>query len=161
MATDEQLMRQLGPLRNSVTVIIGIGNTLKADDGAGPLVCQRLKGKISAELINAGSVPENYIEPIVKKAPQNLIVVDAADFKARPGTIRILQIEDLKSSAISTHALSPQLFTDVISQQIPVKIHFIGIQPQQVGFGKGVSAPVSRAIQQLSGILKRVFPRAQ
>ena len=68
MGTDEQLFEQLNKLRDSATVIVGIGNTLKGDDGAGPLVCQQLRrAKVCAGLIDAGTVPENYIQPIIKK----------------------------------------------------------------------------------------------
>ncbi len=67
MGYNKELSEQLNKLRNSATVIIGIGNTLKGDDGAGPLVCEQLSGKVCAELIDAGTVPENYIQTIIKK----------------------------------------------------------------------------------------------
>jgi len=66
MSTDE-LFEQLNKLRGSKTVIVGMGNVLKGDDGAGPLICQQLNGKVCAELIDAGTVPENYIQTIKKK----------------------------------------------------------------------------------------------
>jgi hydrogenase 3 maturation protease len=87
---DKQLYEQLRKFRGSRTLIVGIGNILKADDGAGPLVCEQLgRAKVCADLIDAGTVPENYIQPIIKKAPQNLLVIDAIDFGASPGTIKI------------------------------------------------------------------------
>jgi hydrogenase 3 maturation protease len=85
MGTDEELFEQLNKLRGSKTIILGIGNTLKGDDGAGPAVCERIAGKICAEVIDAGTVPENYIQSIIKKAPQNLIIIDAVDFKSSEG----------------------------------------------------------------------------
>ena len=95
MGTDENVLKQLKKLRGSKTVIVGIGNILKGDDGVGPLICQQLhNNQICAELIDAGTVPENYIQPIVRKAPQNLIVIDAIDFGAAPGTINIFDWPD-------------------------------------------------------------------
>jgi hydrogenase maturation protease len=68
MGTDENVLAQLKKLRGPKTVIVGIGNILKGDDGVGPLICQQLRGnEICAELIDAGTVPENYIQPIVHK----------------------------------------------------------------------------------------------
>ena len=157
MGTEEQLCERLNKLRNSATVIIGIGNTLKGDDGAGPLVCEQLKGKICAEVIDAGTVPENYVQPIIKTAPQNLLVIDAIDFGASPGTIELFAAEQLNSSVFSTHALSPRLFVDVISQQIQVDVYFVGIQPAQTRLGQPVSAPVGEAIQQLVDTLAQIF----
>ena len=160
MGTDQELFEQLNKLRDSATVIVGIGNTLKGDDGAGSLICQQLKGKIYAELIDAGTVPENYIQPIIKKAPQNLLIIDAIDFGAPAGTIRIFRPEQLDPSVISTHALSPRLFVSMIRQSIEVDVYFVGIQPAQIGLGQSISGQVSQAIRRLICILTEIFPPA-
>jgi hydrogenase 3 maturation protease len=158
MSTEQSLLKQLKILRNSRTVIVGIGNILKGDDGAGPLVCQRLKeAKVRADLIDAGTVPENYIQPIIKKGPQNLLVIDAIDFGAKPGTIRLFRPEQLSSHIISTHSLSPRLFVDMICQNVSIDVYFIGIQPAQVQLGQPVSQQVNVAIQQLSEVLTKLF----
>lgn len=159
MGSDQSLIEQLNDLRDSATIILGIGNILKGDDGAGPLVCEQLTAaKISAGLIDAGTVPENYIQRIIKKAPRTLLVIDAIDFGAEAGTIKIFEAQQLNSHVISTHTLSPRLFVDIIRQSIQVDVYFIGIQPAQTQLGQSVSAAVSRAIEQLSGVLAEVFP---
>ena len=155
----KQLLEQLSKFRGSKTLIVGVGNTLKADDGAGPLVCQQLREvRVCAELIDAGTVPENYIQPIIKKAPQNLLVIDAIDFGASAGTINIFKPEQLNSLVISTHTLSPRLFVDMIRRDIKVDVYFIGIQPAQTELGEPISIEVSRAIQQLTDTLTEIFP---
>ena len=159
MGTEKQSLEQLSKLRGSRTVIVGIGNTLKGDDGAGPLVCEQLRqAGVGAELIDAGTVPENYIQLIIKKAPENLVVIDAMDFGALPGTIGIFNPEQLSSSFISTHVLSPRLFADIVRQSIEVNVYFIGIQPAQTQLGQSPSPQVSRAIKQLSQTLTEIFP---
>ena len=158
-AMDKQLFEQLRKFCGSRTLIVGIGNILKGDDGAGPFVCERLERvKVCAELINAGTVPENYIQQIIKKAPKNLLVIDAIDFGALPGTIRIIKPEQLNSNVISTHTLSPRLFVDMVCQNIKLDVYFVGIQPAQVQLGQSISPQVSQAIQQLSLALTEVFP---
>ena len=158
MSTEQSLLQQLNILRNSTTVIVGIGNILKGDDGAGPLVCQQLKhAKICADLIDAGTVPENYIQPIIKKAPRKLLVIDAIDFRATPGTIRIFEPDQLNSHVISTHSLSPRLFVDMVCQNVSVDVYFVGIQPAQMLLGQSVSPEVNLAIQQLSEVLTQIF----
>jgi len=161
MATDEQLFDQLNKLRTSMTLIVGIGNTLKADDGVGPLICQQLAGKVSAELINAGTVPENYIQPIIRKTPQNLLVIDAIDFGGSAGEIRIFKPSQLNSIIISTHTLSPDLFVNMIRREIKVDVYFIGIQPAQTQLGQSVSPPVSQAAKRLINTLAEIFPSGE
>ncbi len=159
MGINEQLLQQLNKLRGSKTLIVGIGNTLKGDDGAGPLVCQQLRcAKVCAELIDAGTVPENYIQTIIKKAPQNLLIIDAVDFGASPGTVKVFKPEQLNSLVISTHTLSPHLFVDMVCQNIKVDVYFVGIQPAQTQLGQSVSPQVSQAVQRLSHILTGIFP---
>jgi len=158
MNTEQELLEQLDPLRDSATVIVGIGNTLKGDDAAGPLLCEQLAGKVSAEVIDAGTVPENYIQTIARKKPQTLLIVDAMDFGAEPGEIGLFKAEQLGSAAISTHTLSPRLFVDLIRRDVEIDVHFIGIQPVQTQLGKPVSAQVAEAIKRLSHILAGVFP---
>lgn len=159
MATDEQLIRQLNKLSGSATVIVGIGNTLKGDDGAGPLVCERLqKLGTSAELIDTGTVPENYIQPIIEKAPQNLLIIDAIDFGASAGEIRIFKPEQLNSLVLSTHTLSPRFFVDMVRRDIELEVYFIGIQPAQTMLGQSVSDPVSEAVHRLIHTLIEIFP---
>jgi len=158
MGADQQLFEELNKLRDSATVIVGVGNTLKGDDAAGPLVCRQLGGKVRAELIDAGTVPENYIQTIIKKAPQNLLIIDAVDFGARPGTINIFKPEQLNSSAFSTHTLSPRLFAEMVCKDIDADVYFVGIQPAQTQLGESQSAQVSQAIQWLARALSEIFP---
>jgi hydrogenase 3 maturation protease len=158
MSDEKSLLEQLSIFRDSATVILGIGNVLKGDDGAGPLVCQKLKdAEICAEVIDTGTVPENYIQTIIKKAPQNLVIIDAIDFGNEPGTLKVFKPEQLSSHVISTHSLSPRLFIDMICQNIRVEVYFIGIQPAQMQLGHPVSSQVNLAIEKLSEVLKRVF----
>jgi hydrogenase maturation protease len=167
---DKQLFEQLRKFRGSRTLIVGIGNILKADDGAGPIVCEQLgRAKICADLIDAGTVPENYIQPIIKKAPQNLLVIDAIDFGASPGTIKIFEPRQLNSHTISTHTLSPRLFVDMVCQSIKrapalresLDVYFVGVQPAQIQLGQSVSPQVSQAIKKLCRALTDIFPPKQ
>jgi hydrogenase 3 maturation protease len=159
MGTEEEPLRQLNKLRGSKTVILGIGNVLKGDDGAGPLLCQKLlKAGISAEVIDAGTAPENYIQSIIKKAPQSLLIVDAIDFGAPPGDVQIFRPKKLSSLVISTHTLSPRLLVDMICKSIEVDVHFVGIQPAQTQLGQPITPQVSQALQKLTDVLTEVFP---
>jgi len=157
MGTNRLLFKQLSKLGGQKTVIVGAGNTFKGDDAVGPLICEQLAGKVSADLIDAGTVPENYIQPIIAKAPQNLLIIDAIDFGASPGTINIFKPEQLNSMIISTHVLSPRVFVDMIRQNIKVNVYFVGRQPVQTTFGQSLSTQVSQAAKWLVDTLGEIF----
>jgi hydrogenase 3 maturation protease len=155
---DKQFLKQLNKLHGSKTLIVGIGSLLKGDDAVGPLVCQQLAGKTCAGLLDAGTVPENYIQPIIEKTPQNLLIIDAIDFGASPGTIRVFKPEQLGSLVVSTHTLSPRLFVDMICRNVKVDVYFVGIQPAQTQLGQSLSDRVSQAVRRLTQTLSEIFP---
>lgn len=158
MGAEKVLFNTLNTLRGSPTVILTIGNSLKGDDGAGPAVYQNLaQTTINARLIDAGTVPENYIGPIVKAALPNLVIVDAVDFGGSSGQIKLFSTEQLASVALSTHVLSPNLFIDMIRAQLDVDVFFVGIQPAQTNLGQSLSPAVSEAVKQLCDMLAEIF----
>jgi hydrogenase 3 maturation protease len=158
MSLDRQLAECLRPLRGSRTVILGIGNTLKGDDAVGPLVCARLASHVSATVIDAGTVPENFLRPILDARPENLLIVDAIDFAGEPGQMRVLRADEMSAFAFSTHALSPHLFLDLLHQEIDVKVYAVGIQPSHTELGEPVAAPVRESTERLADVLIETFP---
>ena len=157
MTTSDELLSKLSQFKDSNTIILGIGNTLKGDDGVGPIICQQLLDKISVEVIDAFTVPENYIGYITKKAPDNLIVIDAIVFDAQPGTIKIFKPDALNTISLSTHSVSPRLFVDMICQDADTKVYFIGIQPTDTSLGEPLSGPVKKAADLLVSVLTELF----
>jgi hydrogenase 3 maturation protease len=153
MGTEGKQREQLRKICERKTLVVGIGNTLKGDDGAGCFVCERLQDSCPGLVIDAGTVPENYIGPIIERRPEVLVVVDAIDFGGTAGEIRIFKPEDLSSAAISTHTLSPRLFLDVIYKSIEVEVWFVGIGPGQTVLGEGLSKEVEEAVEVVAGIL--------
>jgi hydrogenase 3 maturation protease len=157
MDIHDSLREQLSKICKPHTLIVGIGNTLKGDDGAGALICQRLKDIDPEQVIDAGTVPENYIQPIIKKAPKVLLIIDAIDFGASAGAINIFRPDQLSSLAVSTHTLSPRLFVDVICKSISPEVYFIGIQPGQTVLGRPLTPEVEQAVKSLTEILRTIL----
>lgn len=154
MGADDEICEQLKKIRGRSILVIGIGNTLKGDDGAGCIVCEQLKDTFSEWVIDASTVPENYIGPIIDKKPEVLLVIDAIDFGGSAGEIKIFSPDELSSAVFSTHTLSPRLFVDVICKSIPVEVWFVGIQPGRTALGEGLSGQVEKAVGVVAGILK-------
>ncbi len=158
MTNDKESLKPLRTLGGKRTVIIGMGNSLKGDDGVGPFVCDELSKKaLTADIINAGTVPENYIQRIIKKEPDALLVIDAIDFGGEAGQIRLLRPEQLNRSVFSTHTLSPHLFIEMIQQSKKVDVYIIGIQPKQIKLGEGISKEVRQPAEELVSELAEIF----
>jgi hydrogenase 3 maturation protease len=151
------LLGQLGKFIPAETVIVGIGNILKGDDGAGPKFCNVLRGKIASEVIDAGTTPENYIGKIVRISPKKLLIIDAIDFGASPGTLRLFGKQNLQKFTLSTHCLSPHLFVQAITAEIDSEVFFIGIQPAHFHLGRDLSKQVAGAVAALANEIRRNF----
>ena len=161
MGVDQHLLESLARWQDSRVVILGVGNTLKGDDAAGPLVCERLSGRVSATVIDAGAVPENYIGPVLEALPDVLFVVDAVDFGGRPGQIRVCMPEEIRGFAFSTHALSLHLSIDLIRRERKLEVYLIGIQAGRTKLGDCLSPAMQEAVEALADTLTQLFRPSQ
>ena len=155
----EQLRERL---KGKKTVILGIGNSMRGDDGVGPALIERLQGKVSATLIDGGEVPENYLGPIEAAKPEAVLIVDAADLRASPGDVALIEIEQLAQTGISTHNASLGLFASVVQSLTGADILVLAVQPEFNSFGAGMSEAVERTLEWLEEALEGIFtfPRA-
>jgi len=130
---------------------------LRGDDAAGVEVIRLLKkrGKTNATLIDAGTVPENYLNKISKTNPDIIIFVDAADMEQQPGTVRELNSEDLGCFSFSTHSGSLSLVIDFLKQETKADIRLIGIQTERRNVGAEMSKQVKQAINLLLPVLEK------
>lgn len=137
--------------------IVCIGNTLKGDDGVAIELYQKLTGKINAELIDAGTVPENYIQRIIKNEPQMIVLIDAVNFGGSAGQVQVFNPEQIPEVATSTHVMSLWFFSDILKRESNSRMFLVGIQPQQLELGSGLSKPVGEAVEQLSRLFIELF----
>jgi len=138
-------------------VILGVGNPLKGDDGFGPELVKRLKGRVSAELIDGGTAPENYLEVIANLKPDTIMVVDAVHFDGSPGELRLLRSEDILSAELSTHKLSPKVLMDFLSQRCSADIFMLAVQPRSIEFGAEMNSEVKRKVERLEVLLSETL----
>lgn len=141
------------------TAVVGIGNILRGDDGLGPKLIESLRGeKINAVLFDCGTAPENYILPILSTSADTIIFVDAADFGAPPGDIKILDADKISLASFSTHSPSPRLFIDLLKTgRDDLNIFFIAIQPKSAVLGENLSEETRSSVEFLKAILVEIF----
>jgi len=131
-------------------VILGIGNNLRSDDGAGSLLASRIKDKVPYIVYDAGPNPENYLGKIIKDHPDNIVIIDAADFGGRPGEVRELEGDEIKTvNLFSTHNASLSLTINYLKNDLSADIIILAIQPGSISFGDSLTPEVKKALDNL------------
>jgi len=135
------------------TVIVGMGDKMKGDDGAGCFaaeILQKEMHKSSIKVINAENAVENYLGIIEEFKPDTVVIIDAADFGGNPGDIKIMGREEIAETTSSTHTFSLPLIIRHISSETGAKCTVIGIQPKTTAFGEELSPEVHNSVLRLT-----------
>ncbi len=133
--------------------IIGVGSELRGDDALGMGIARRLAKRISnpnCQILEAGNAPENFTSALRRHQPKLVLIVDAAQMEAPPGTVRWLTTEELANLPASTHALPLNLFAHYIQQEIGCQVALIGIQPAQTDLRAPLSPFLKRVTREIS-----------
>lgn len=133
--------------------ILGVGNRHRRDDGIGSLIAKRLAGRLSAQAIDAGTVPENYLEKVARSRPDAVLFVDAVDFGGDPGEWRVLDPGALALGGLSSHALSLRMAAEYLSARTQAHVALLAVQPADVGAGTELSGKVSQTMEFLEETL--------
>jgi coenzyme F420 hydrogenase subunit delta len=133
-------------------VITGCGNPLFADDGFGPAVVEelfKLELPDNVKVIDAGLGGPHFIFTLIDpEVTRRLIVIDIADFGAKPGELAQFRVEDLPAGSYRD-AHSWDLTEPLQRLKDLVDITVIGCQPKHVTapeFELGLTEEVSNAI---------------
>ncbi len=133
--------------------LLGIGNRLAQDDGVGPWVAQRMS-TLGWDVYQAGATPENIVGKLAQSAPDMLVVVDAAELGLPPGSFRRLSWDATPCMLSSTHGLPLTFLLSLIRERVS-ELVMIGVQPQSIEPGEGLTARVSTAADELVELLSR------
>ncbi len=138
-------------------MLLGIGNTLRRDDGVGNYIAHRMEGT-GWTAVDCGTVPENFTSVVRRSHPDLLVFVDAGRMGIPPGEFRRVPKEEIEDVSIGTHALPLSHLIDFLADAAET-ILFIGIEPENVRDGEGLSEPVIEGAERLITMLKkeRVF----
>ena len=138
------------------TVVIGLGNPLMGDDGLGLAALSRL-GAIwdlpdGVELVDGGTWGMNLL-PVIEDAAR-VLLVDAINVGAPPGAPIVLPRERLPryfATKLSPHQIDLRevLALAELRGRLPEQTTAIGMQPQAVTFGAGLSEALSRQLDPL------------
>lgn len=142
-------------------LLVGVGNTLRRDDGVGLLLVRLLRTRLPPHVrVLESSGDLTRLLPTLAKA-QRVVIVDAVDAGAPPGALLRLPIEphaaspqtDLPRTA-STHGLSlAALLALAASLGHAPRVDLYGVQGADFGWGEGLSAPLAARLEEIADAL--------
>ena len=144
-------------------VVLGVGNRNKGDDGAGSIIAERLAGRGLQGVFDCGGVPENYVSRVARLQPAQVVFIDVVDFGMPPGSIELFGGERLGVQSASTHSGGLSPIMDFLRGSCDAFCWVLAVQPEQVGFGQGLSHAVQKAVDAIasSEVWSKVSPGAQ
>lgn len=136
-------------------LVLGIGNTLLQDEGAGVHAVSRLKeryGEVGGvEFVDGGTLSFTLAAGI--GAADALIVIDAADLNDTPGTVRVFLDEAMdrylgsnRKCSVHEVGLLDLMAVACLTDSLPRRRALIGIQPQRIDWSDMPSEVVAAAL---------------
>ncbi len=143
-------------MQPALVTVIGIGNRLFGDDGAGVHVVDQLSSRPLADgvrLLDGGTLSFTLLDEV--ENTNHLIVIDAAEFQAAPGTVRIFQDAEMDEylnghQRPSVHEVN---LLDVLTAarlrgRMPRHYTLIGIQPASLDWSTTPTEQVQAGIDE-------------
>jgi hydrogenase 3 maturation protease len=146
--------------RGRRVAVVGVGNRLRGDDGAGSWLAERLRARCGAPVFDAETVPENYLGPLLAADPEVVLFVDAARLDAPPGACRLVPAHALGGRCDSTHGMSLLLLSRALEAH-GIECWLFGLQPARTSAGEPVSPEVAAAARALEDVLAACLPEPE
>ncbi len=144
--------------------VLGVGSTLRGDDAAGILIVERLMEAFPQEaypnliLCAGGTAPENFSGNLRLFAPDHLLIVDAADAGAEPGSIVDIPRTEIGGPSFSSHMLPLKVMVDYLIHETGTNVTMLGLQYKGIEFGAELSPEMQEAVDELTDALLTVIP---
>lgn len=142
------------PHVQSGTLVLGVGNTILTDEGAGPWVVELLRDRNpeapGISWLDGGTLSFTIAADV--ENAENLIIVDATELHAAPGTVRVFVDEDMDKMlgghgrSIHEVGLLDLLNIARLTERFPRRRALVGIQPATIDWGTEPSPAVRAAM---------------
>ncbi|MBN2395336.1 MAG: hydrogenase 3 maturation endopeptidase HyCI [Candidatus Atribacteria bacterium] len=137
----------------SKNILLGVGNDLRSDDGAGSYIANHFYRDEWISL-DGRSAPENFTSVIKRIRPRLLMIVDAAQMDVDAGQFRIIPKDKIGSIQFSTHSMSLEFLITYLSPYCH-SILLVGIQPLTTKMSHSLSTSVLEGCKELIQLLKK------
>lgn len=133
--------------------VIGLGNTLRRDDGIGIIILDSLLSSYRREgvdYLNFGIASFDLIHKLQEY--DTVLLIDGIDAGLAPGELKIFELKDIayvsKEAPVSTHEFDLKSLFELYNRfELKSKIYVAGIQVQDVSYGEGLSEELKNKLQ--------------
>lgn len=138
------------------TLIIGVGNRFRCDDGVGPVVADRLRAEAlpETEITDASGEAAELMD--LWQGRELVVIVDAAQSGAPAGTIHAIEVNGdnlpLEVFQASTHTfgLAQAVGLARALDRLPKQMVIFGIEGSRFGHGQILSESVSHTVDDVA-----------
>ena len=156
--------------RTSPVLVLGLGNVLLTDEGAGVHVVKQLAeahpGMPEVEFMDGGTLSFTLANAIV--ATDSLIVIDTAALGAEPGTVQVFEGDAMDhfvstgpKSSVHEVSLADLLAIAALEGLLPRRRALVGIQPQDFDWGDWPTEAVANALPNACDTVMEIVRRWQ
>lgn len=154
---------QEGSERGGKILVLAVGNTLVGDDGAGAacleVMARTWDGAPGVDLVDGGTLGLYLIDRVA--GYEKVLFLDAVALPEPPGTVIAAVDEEVKTvfrTIFSPHqaGVNDLLSALALMGRRPANVALVGVVPETIDYGIGLSATVEAALPRMSAIASEV-----
>jgi hydrogenase maturation protease len=155
------------PLVTPRVLVLGFGNMLLSDDGAGIRLVERLRSELgaeAAEFVDGGTLSFSLL-PYVE-ATHSMLVIDAADLGREPGAVGLFEgaamdefLKIWRRRSVHEVGLIDLLDMARLLGCLPDQRALLCIQPGRIDWSETLSEPVAEAMSEASRQARAMLER--
>lgn len=141
--------------RGGRTLVLGMGNPLRGDDGVGGFVLGALRalGNLPPDVMLCSAEGGDVLGPLTAETWRCVVIIDAADLGQAPGTwMRLgpgaLAVTQLRGSTHQIGLVEALAMAHALGRD-PERVAIFAVQPQSTEWRAGLSVEVLRALPDL------------
>ena len=138
-------------------LLIGIGNPLRGDDGAGIALARRLLERGKSGVIDAGATPENHLGPARDYEPEIILLADAL-YSGSRNSWGLFRSDEIFSGPASTHNSSLAVVMDFLEKEAGAEVFLLGIAAGDRSWGRSLTPKTEHAVNKLARLLGSLLP---
>ena len=137
-------------------VIIGVGNPEQGDDAVGLCVTKEIRTQCPEKVITVDQMNAGKLADLWKDA-DSVVLVDAMESGADPGTIRRIDPHDDNFGCIHCDAVKEAIETSKILRQLPKYFVIYGIEGKTYKHRKHLTREVRKAVHEVRDLALHEF----
>jgi sulfhydrogenase subunit alpha len=133
-------------------IFVGVGNQNRSDDSLGIDLAKKMREEGVGNIFLESELREKDMS-FGNRGDRPLIFLDAVDFQERPGKVTLLPLEYVFRQVTLSHRFTPFIHALESAEQLK-DAYVLGIQPESLKEGGGISLPVREAINKICAYFK-------